>query len=148
MDRNIIIKEDSIEAAVKVNQTIVEFHPPYDQAHFENRYAGKEKLILVAYVDGQSAGYLIAYNRNNDGSIYCWMAGVDPNFRRLGILNRLMEHLNDWGKAHGYQKIAIKTRNNRREMLAYLVKAGFRFIEVQPKPSAEDNRVLLEKDIA
>ena len=73
------------------------------------------------------------------------MTGVNPLFRRLGILNKLMQHLQDWARNHGYNKIIIKTRNNRREMLSYLVKTGYNFTEVQPQSSIEDNRILLEK---
>lgn len=147
MKNNITIKEDSIDVAVKVNATIVEFDKPYDKAYFEERYEGKENLILIAYVDNHPAGYIVSYDINSDGSFYCWMAGVDPNFRRLGILKKLMEYLNDWAKSKGYKKITIKTRNNRREMLSFLVKAGFNFTEVQAQPSVKDNRILLERII-
>ena len=48
-------------------------------------------------------------------------------------------------KIMAIKKITIKTRNNRREMLTYLVKAGFNFVEVQSQLFVEDNRILLEK---
>lgn len=145
MIKSIVIKEDSIEVAVKVNATIIEFDKPYNKVYFEDRCKDSVKLVLVAYVDNQPAGYIVSYDKNNDGSFYCWMAGVDPLFRRLGLLSRMMQYLNDWAKNHGYSKLTIKTRNNRREMLSYLVKAGFNFAEVQLQPSIEDNRILLEK---
>lgn len=73
--------------------------------HFLDRYKDKKRLILVAYADGQPAGYLVAYDKDDDGSFYCWMAGVDPLFRRCGILSELMKYLGDWAKGHGYGKI-------------------------------------------
>lgn len=139
MTKNIIIKEDSIEVAVKVNATITEFDTPYDKAYFQDRYKGLANLILVAYVDNQPAGYMVSYDKNNDDSFYCWMTGVDPLFRRLGLLNQMMQYLFDWAKNKSYNKIVIKTRNNRREMLSYLVKSGFYFTEVQSHSSIEDN---------
>lgn len=145
MTKNIVVKEDSIEVAVKVNATITEFDKPYNKAYFEDRYKNSAKLILVAYVDNQPAGYMVSYDKNNDGSFYCWMTGVDPLFRRLGLLNLMMQYLFDWAKNKSYSKITLKTRNNRREMLSYLVKSGFYFAEVQSQPSIEDNRILLEK---
>jgi ribosomal protein S18 acetylase RimI-like enzyme len=145
MTKSIVIKEDSIEVAVKVTATIVEFEEPFDKAYFEERYKDADRLILVAYVDNEPAGYMVSYDKNNDGLFYCWMAGVDPLFRRLGLLNRMMQYLNDWAKGHGYSKLTIKTRNSRREMLAYLVKAGFNFTEVHLQPVIEDNRILLER---
>lgn len=147
MKNIIVIEEDSIDVAVQVNATIIEFDESYSKEYFEERYKDKDKLILVAYVDNQPVGYAVAYDRNNDGSFYCWMAGVNPQFRRLGIMKKLMEYLNYWAKNEGYKKITIKTRNNRREMLAFLIKAGFNFIEVQPHPFTEDNRILLERII-
>ncbi len=147
MTKNIVIKEDSIEVVVNVSATITEFDTSYDKAYFEDRYKGKVHLILVGYVDGLPAGYMVSYDKYNDRSFYCWMAGVNPVFRRLGILHQMMKHLSDWAKNHGYTKITIKTRNNRREMLAYLVKSGFCFTEVQPEDQMKDNRILLEKSI-
>jgi len=50
------------------------------------------------------------------------MAGVNPNFRKKGILKKLMNYQDNWAKEKGYKKIKIKTRNARREMLSYLIK--------------------------
>jgi ribosomal protein S18 acetylase RimI-like enzyme len=147
MEKIITIKEDPIEVAVGINATITEFDEAYDRAYFEDRCRDRTNLVLVAYVDGQPAGYMVSYDKDGDGSFYCWMAGVDPLFRRLGLLDRMMRYLYDWARERGYQKLTIKTRNNRREMLSYLVKAGFNFTEVQPQSSIGDNRIILEKEI-
>ena len=104
MSKNIVIKEDLIEIAVKVNATITEFDKPYDKAYFEARYKNSVSLVLVAYVDNQPAGYMVSYEKNNDGSFYCWMTGVDPIFFLFLLLNKMMEYLNDWAKNHGYKK--------------------------------------------
>ena len=145
MTNNITIKEDTIDVAVKVNATIVEFEKAFDKTYFEDRYKGSDRLIIIAYVDTSPAGYMVSYDKDKDGSFYCWMTGVDPHFRRQGLLHQMMGYLFSWAKKHGYTKITIKTRNNRREMLSYLVTSGFHFTEVQQQPSIEDNRVLLEK---
>jgi len=129
MEKNITIKEDLIEVAVKVNATITEFDKPYDKAYFEDRYKNFARLILVAYVDNQPAGYMVSYDKNGDGSFYCWMTGVDPLFRRLGLLKQMMHYLLNWAKNRGYNKITIKTRNNRREILSYLIKVRLKTIE-------------------
>ena len=147
MNNEIIIKELQIEEVVKVNATIIEFDAPYQKDYFENRYKDKEKLIIVAYVNNQPAGYIIGYNKFNDNSFYCWMAGVDPNFRKMGILKTLMNYQDNWAKEKNYKKIKIKTRNNRKEMLSYLIKYGFAFTEVIQYPKIDDNRILLEKKL-
>jgi ribosomal protein S18 acetylase RimI-like enzyme len=145
MKSKISIKEDIIETLVDVNSRIVEFEGEYDKAYFEKRCHGKEKLLLVGYFNDLPVGYLLAYDRDGDNSMYCWLAGVDSEFRRLGILSKLMEYLETWSAKNGYKKIKIKTRNKRREMLAYLVKQGFYFVDVEERACIEDNRILLEK---
>jgi len=147
MTNKIIIKEVSIEEAVKVNVTIIEFDAPYQKDYFEDKYQDKDKLIIVAYIDNQPAGYIVGYDKFSDGSFYCWMAGVNPEFRKMGILKYLMDYEEKWAKENGYNKIKIKTRNNRREMIAYLVKYGFFFTEVVQHPDIDDNRILLEKEL-
>src|SRR5471030_21237 len=112
------VKEVSIDTAVEVNKTIVEFDAHYPKSYFEDRYQGHAHLIIVGY------------DHDQDGSFYCWMAGVNPNYRRQGVLSALMRYQAAWAKQHGYTTIKIKTRNNRREMLASLVKHGFLFTEV------------------
>jgi len=109
MSQNITIKEVPIEEAVKVNATIVEFDAAYQKDYFEDRYKDKEKLIIVAYVDNQPAGYIVGYDKFEDGSFYCWMAGVNPKFRRLGLLKALVDYEDKWAKEKGYNKIKIKT---------------------------------------
>jgi len=147
MTQKTIVKEVPIEEALKVNATIVEFQEYTKKEDFENRYKDKERLIIVAYLDNQPAGYLVGYDEVSDGSFYCWMGGVNPKFRKQGVFKALMNYQEKWAKIKGYKKIKIKTRNNRREMLAYLVKYGFYFTEVERHPNIEDNRILLEKKI-
>jgi len=143
----IIVKEVPIEEAVKVSATVVEFKKQSTKEEFEERYQGKDHLIIVAYVDDQPAGYSVGYNRYDDGSFFCWMAGVDPKFRRQGVFKSLMEYQEKWAEQKGYNKIRITSRNNRREMLIYLVKHGFNFIKVDTREIIEENRVFLEKSI-
>ena len=148
MQANIVIKEASLEEVVLVNATITEFGGPYEKFYFESRLKGKPHLALGAYIGGKAVGYMVAYDRDNDGSFYCWMAGVSPEHRRKGIIGQLMASLEQWTNANGYSWITIKTRNARREMLAYLVKAGFNFTAVEERPATRDNRILLEKRVA
>lgn len=145
----IVVKEVSLEEAVKVNLTIPEFDEcSRDKDYFKDRYKGKETLIIVAYFENTPAGYLVAYDRFSDNSFYCWMTGVAPQFRMNGILAAMMNYLENWAKARGYKKIRIKTRNNRREMLSYLAKYGFYFTEIEKYPDVKDNRILAEKEIS
>lgn len=143
------VQEVPIEEAVKVNALIPEFNQreTYSKEYFEKRYTNRKRLIIMAYLNDQPAGYLVGYDHFNDNSFYCWMAGVVPEFRRKGILTALMNHQEHWAKQQGYTKIKIKTRNCRKEMIFYLIKNNFLFTGVIEHPNIQENRILLEKDI-
>jgi GNAT superfamily N-acetyltransferase len=141
------VKEVPIEEAVKVSQTIVEFDKKFEKDYFEQRYQGKEHLIIVGYLNNIPAGFIVGYNRDDDGSFYCWMVGTNPKFRCKGVLTVLMNYEEKWAKEKGYKKIRIKTRNTMRNMLANLVSKGFLFLEVETREPLIENRILLEKEI-
>ena len=147
-NNDIIVKEVSIEEAVKVNRNVIEFDgKDTTKEDFEKRYVGKDNLIIVAYYKNIPIGYIIGYDRDNDGSFYCWMAGVDNNYRRLGALTTLMNYQMNWAKNKGYNKLKIRTRNNRREMLSFLVKNDFNFVSVEQRDDITENRINLEHDL-
>jgi len=144
---HITIKETNLAHAVEIHFQIPEFTEITDKFVFEERLKGKKSLCLLGLVGKREAAYLMAYDRYGDGSFYCWLAGVIPEFRRLGIFTHLMDYLENWARKEGYQKITIKTRNQRRETLSYLTKNGYNFIHVQPKGRVEENRILAEKNL-
>ena len=147
-NNDIVVKEVSIEEAVKVNRNVIEFDgKDTTKEDFEKRYVGKDNLIIVAYYKNIPIGYIIGYDRDNDGSFYCWMAGVDNNYRRLGALTTLMNYQMNWAKNKGYNKLKIRTRNNRREMLSFLVKNGFNFVSIEQRDNITENRINLEHDL-
>ena len=148
MKNNIVVREVPIDEAVKVNRNVIEFDGKDTKAEdFERRYQDKEKLIIVAYYENVPIGYIIGYDRDNDGSFYCWMAGVDNNYRRLGALTTLMNYQMNWAKNKGYNKLKIRTRNNRREMLSFLVKNDFNFVSVEQRDGITENRINLEHSL-
>lgn len=144
---NIIVKEVSIEEALKVHKNVIEFDDPNaPKDYFENKYKNLEKLIIVAYLDNIPIGYIIGYDKfqDNKQSFFCWMAGCDHRYRRKGALTALMKYQMNWAKERGYHNLRITTRNNRREMLSFLVKNGWYFTSVDPWENIEDNRINLQ----
>lgn len=146
------LKRISLAEAVKIDAKIPEFK---DRKHetrewFERRVKDRKEediLLLGVYIANSQAGYLIAYDRYKDGSIYCWLAAVVPEFRREGILTLMMEYLETWAKEKGYKRIKIKTKNSRREMLFNLIKSDFMFTKVVEKEKMQDYKILLEKEL-
>jgi len=147
MTLKITIKETQIEEVIKITKTIVEFDESYQKDYFENRYKNKNKLIIVAYYKNNPVGYIVGYDKFQDKSFYCWMVAVNPNYRKQGILKSLMKYQENWAKQNNYNKIKIKTRNNRREMLSYLVKYNFYFTEIIFHQNINNNRISLEKNL-
>jgi ribosomal protein S18 acetylase RimI-like enzyme len=141
MENKIEIKEIPIEEAIKIQETIPEFDENRTKEIYEKRYGGKEKLIIAAYVNYVPVGFSVWYKKFDDGSIYLWMAGVSPQFRRQGIFRAMLEYGISWAKSRGYKSVRIKTRNHRREMLSFLVENGYNLINIEAYPKIEDNRV-------
>ena len=141
------VRESYLEDVVEVNNDIPEFKSDgvsLDKNYFSERIKDKNPAILVAYIGTIPVGYLVAYEAE-DNSLYCWMAGVRPDYRNNGVLTELMKKQFQWASVYEYDKVTIKTRNNRREMLAYLVKNEFMITGVEKKEDIKDNRILLEK---
>jgi len=144
------IKEVNIEEVLKVHRNVLEFdvlNPKKE--YFEDRYKDSEKLIIVAYYNNIPVGYIVGYDKFQDNkSFYCWMAGVDINYRKLGILTQLMHYQISWAREKGYTILKIKTRNNRREMLSFLIKNDFYITDIEKEENINDNRIMLQKDIS
>lgn len=141
------IREGLLEEIVELRSKIPEFDLPFDKAYFENRYNDKEKLLLIAEQETANVGFIVAYDRDNDGSLYCWMAGVLPEYRNQGTFGLLMKFMNKWAKEKGYKRIKVKTHNKFREMLTYLVKNQFNFTLVETSQNILDNSIHVEKEL-
>lgn len=145
----VVVRECGVEDAVRLWSLIPEFAESRDSASQKcaERMAGRQRVFFEALDAGEPAGFAIAYDRDADGSFYAWMIGVLPNHRRRGCLKALALAVEDWARAHGYPLLRIKTRNERREMLSFLVANGFNFVSVEAREDVRDNRILLEKEL-
>lgn len=141
----VTVKKVPVADATQISNNIPEFGEKYTDDFYEKRISGKDSLVIGGFVGDQLAGSIVGYDRYNDGSFYCWMAGVDPKFRGKGVLKGMMDYLEKWAKKHGFNSIKVRTRNNKREMLSYLVKYGYDFIDIERKSKIGDFRILLEK---
>lgn len=143
----IVVKETELKEALRVFPKIVEFDRKEAGTveYCKNKIGNNKNLILTAYVNDDIAGYLIAYEKNN--SFYCWCAAVSPQYRRLGILTSMMQKYEDFARTNKISKLTIKTVNDKRQMLAYLVKNNWNFIEVIENSEVIKNEIRLEKII-
>jgi len=145
---DIFIKEATIGDVTAIHRRIPEFfETPADKLIGSDRYKNKKTLFLTAHISNQPVGYLVAYDRFEDKSFYCWITGVVPEYRNQGVLTAMMNYLFKWAYTNGYGKIKLKSRNERREMNSYLVKRGFFFTSIEHRDDIKDHRISLERAI-
>lgn len=145
--KNVVIKEVSLEEALKVHPKIQEWDRPEAGTveYCNNRIGNANHLILGAYIDEEIIGYFIAYEKN--ASFYCWLAAVDKRYRRMGILTEMMKIFENYAKEMGYNRLTLKTLNNKREMLSYLIKNNWNFSDIIKNDNIILNEIVVEKKI-
>ncbi len=143
MPSMIKIEEGTLETVVAISQKIPEFHHPHGLDVYESRLKNVPNIVLVAYVDNIPAGFKVGYER--DSYFYSWMGAILPAYRRLGLAKQLAEKQETWAKTNGYPHVTFKTRNRLKPMLLFAISRGFDIIEIQPKETIEEYRIILRK---
>ncbi len=138
------ISETTIEKIIPLESLIPEFDEGYISNNL-NKLEGNKKLILIASIDDNPAGFAIRYDRYHDGSLYAWILGILPEYRKQGVMTALMNYTYSWAKKEGFESIKVKTQNFRRPMLFALIKEGFNFLEVEDNEDINKSKILLEK---
>jgi len=145
---NLLIRTATFDEIMLVHSLIPEFQ--LEVSRFDGRHEGKDALMLVACLEGneeEPIGYMLSYDRFNDNSYYCWLAGTLPQYRNCGVLSALMDATITYAKEKGYTKICIKTRNRFKNMLSFLIKNQFNITNIEQKDGIDDYRIWLEKEI-
>ncbi|KPM48536.1 GNAT family N-acetyltransferase [Jiulongibacter sediminis] len=142
------IKHGSVEECYQIACLIPEFAgDSYPLNEYENRLNGKRHIILIAFVDGQPAGFKIGYESDKSGVFYSWMGGVIPQFRKNRLVTLLAEKQEEIAKENGFEKIEFKTRNYLKPMLIFALQRGFDIIRVEPRNESYQNRIILRKQL-
>lgn len=143
----ITIRESDISTVVALSRHIPELVDPHQAAEYHRRLNGITSLLLVAYVDGSPAGFKVGYDKYADGSFYSWMGGVLPVFRKNRIAKSLADHQENWARTNGFTSIIFKTRNRHKAMLMFAISNGFSIISVDTRPSMDEHRITLKKNL-
>lgn len=96
------------------------------QAEIHEQYS-RNLLTCVALDGEQVVGYKMGYLRKK-GHFYSWLGCVNPNYRRQGIAENLMQQQHDWCRQKAFQTIRTQTRNQWRDMLILNLRHGFNII--------------------
>lgn len=145
--KDFVIKEVCLEEALKVYHKIKEWDRPEAGTieYCSNKIGNSKNIILGAYINDEIIGYLIAYERNT--SFYCWVVAVDKRYRRNGILTEMMNIFESYARKLGYNRVTLKTLNNKREMLSYLIKNNWNFSDIFKKDNIVLNEIIAEKEL-
>ncbi|WP_370548070.1 GNAT family N-acetyltransferase [Edwardsiella tarda] len=125
-------------------RAIPEFNSHHTLADLHARLDGRESSLLIARIAGQAVGFKIGYALDSQ-TVYSWLGGVLPAWRRAGVAQSLLQAQQQWAIQHGYRRIEVKTRNGFPAMLMMLIKNGYSIIQLQPQGAVADYRLRLAK---
>ena len=132
---------------IELSQQIPELDHPLTNEVLDQRLQGKTCLILVAYVEGELAGFKLGYEQE-EAIFYSWLGGVAFDFRRLGLAQSLLEYQETWARRQGYHHIQVKTLNRFPAMLNLLISNQYLITELTADPkSLVDHKLYLCKSI-
>ena len=132
---------------IELSQQIPELDHPLTNEVLDQRLQGKTCLILVAYVEGELAGFKLGYEQE-ETIFYSWLGGVASDFRRLGLAQSLLEYQETWARRQGYNHIQVKTMNRFPAMLNLLISNQYLITELAADPkSLVDHKLHLCKSI-
>ncbi|RYG60499.1 MAG: N-acetyltransferase [Alphaproteobacteria bacterium] len=137
------IRDASLSEIMKAHALVPEFGEGGD-VDFAGRLSGTTSLSIIGLAGDAVAGYAVCYLKDNC-TAYIWMVGTLPDYRRQGVYQQLFTHIHAWAVGQGATRLVLKTRNNKRHMLAWLVKNDFLFTEIEPQDDISQNRILTEK---
>lgn len=141
------IREGSLSEALEVLRGLPEFGPLLSTEHYVERMANKTQLIVIATVEESLAGCKVAYNRHDDGTLYSWLGGVIPEYRKMGLAKKMADFQEAWALNNGFHAIRFKTLNRHKAMLTFAINNGFQIYNVKPKDELENYRIQLIKDL-
>lgn len=142
------VKEISVEQldlVLDVLNHIPEFDAIFYQEILKTRLSQGESIILVAYADKKPIGCKIAYNRYFDGSIYSWLGGVLPEYRKMGVAQVLLEAMEARAREKLFFSIRLKTLNQHVNMLHFALKNGFRVMGFEEQDELSLSKIELIK---
>lgn len=118
------MSEDNVHEVYNVE--INSFNTPWSLNSFKNELKNSAAKYFVALVDGKVAGYIGMWEISGQCDIT--NVAVLPEFRRMGVGKRLIEHLIEYCKIKDLSPIFLEVRQSNEP--AKSLYSGFGFKEV------------------
>ena len=123
------------------------FTPREDEEFFRRRFMGRHNAcMLVAIVEKMHVGFIIGFELMPT-TYFCWLCGVNPDFRRVGVATQLMQGLQAWAHEHHYTTIRFECQNQHRPMLHVAITEGYDQVGIRWDPATAHNVVIFEKEL-
>ena len=123
------------------------FTPREDEDFFRRRFMGRHNIcMLVAIVDKAHVGFIVGFELTPT-TYFCWVCGVIPDFRRLGVATQLMQGLEAWAHEHHYSTIRFECQNQHRPMLHVAITEGYDLVGIRWDSATAQNVVIFEKEV-
>ena len=123
------------------------FSPPETAEYFSRRFHGRYNASLfVAMLGDQHVGFTISYELTPT-VYYCWLCGVLPDARRLGVATQLMQAQEAFALDHGYGIIRFECQNQHRPMLHMAITEGYELVGMRWDTAISANVAIFEKGL-
>jgi GNAT superfamily N-acetyltransferase len=123
------------------------FSPTRDEEYFRRRFHGRYNVSLfVALLDNQHVGFSIGYELN-PWTYYCWLTGVLPDARRLGVATQLVQAQEAFAADHEYSIVRFECQNQHRPMLHLAISQGYDLVGIRWDTTSAANLAVFEKDL-
>jgi ribosomal protein S18 acetylase RimI-like enzyme len=145
-ERNLSVSEEHFVHLANLNPLIF---PDWNEAEFRKNISEKsDVMLLLAWIDGQVAGYKLGYRSAANPEVFSSMlGGVVPKFRGVGLGEHLMREQHLWASREGYKCVRTNTMNEHRAQLALNIKFGFNIISCATDSKDGRFKILMEKSL-
>jgi GNAT superfamily N-acetyltransferase len=123
------------------------FSPPENAEFFARRFQGRHNVTtMLAMLEERHVGFIIGFELM-PSTFFCWMCGVIPEFRRMGISTQLIQAQQAFALENKYSIIRFECNNQHRPMLHVAITEGYDLVGIRWDTNCSNNVVIFEKDL-
>lgn len=143
----ITIRPGSVDEVVKINHDIPEWTYYFSKKYLLDFLKTKKSLIVIAEVDLAKAGFCVCYIDEVNNYTKWWITGVQPKYRRRGLLKQMTLFTEKWSKKQGVSLIKSDVSNLRTEMQIARLSLGYKIVGFEFHNSVAKSKVYFEKKL-
>ncbi len=117
----------------------------YTKSLFKEFYKFFSEGFFVAEIKGKIVGYIFGYIYRDEGEIVS--ISVHPDYRGLGIGNKLMETFISLLKNKGGKRCFLQVRVSNITAIEFYKKLGFKILKREKRYYLDEDAYLMKKDL-